>query len=377
MGDLVHRDAGHHGHHAGDVVFGDIINQVDGAFLPFVLRVFEVFHQTLLFVAQAGRVFETLLLDHQVLFLTRFFDVFFQLKQTRRNGDVAQVHAGAGFIQRVDGFVRKETIRDVAVGEFHAGQDRLIRILHAVVLLVLAFDFSQDFEGVFGGGRIDHDCLETALQSPILLDVLAVFVQGGGADGLHITPRESGFEHVGCIQRAAGSAGTDDGVKLIDEQNHIRRFFELVHHGFHALFELSAVFRAGHERRQIQGNHAFVKQDAAHFALHDAQGQALGDGRLAHAGLADQHRIVLLAAAQHLGHALDFLFATHDRIEFAFLGQFGQIAAEIVKDRGFGLFHLAFSCGCGCGCGFCGGCARFGRQIRSLGLVFLARRTPG
>ena len=53
-----------------------------------------------------------------------------------------------------------------------------------------------------------------------------------------------------------------------------------------------------------------------------------GDGGLAHAGFADEDRIVLRAAAENLDDALDFVLAADDRIEFAFLGQLGQVAAK-------------------------------------------------
>ena len=52
------------------------------------------------------------------------------------------------------------------------------------------------------------------------------------------------------------------------------------------------------------------------------------NGRLAHAGLAQKHRIVLGAAAQDLDHPLDFVLAADDRVHLAFAGDFRQIAAE-------------------------------------------------
>ncbi len=52
-------------------------------------------------------------------------------------------------------------------------------------------------------------------------------------------------------------------------------------------------------------------------AIDDAQRQAFGDGGLAHARFADQNRIVLGAAGQHLDGAADFLVAPDHRIEFA------------------------------------------------------------
>ena len=60
----------------------------------------------------------------------------------------------------------------------------------------------------------------------------------------------------------------------------------------------------------------------------DFLGEALDDGRLAHAGFAQQHRVVLGAAAQDLDDALDFVLAADDRVHLAFARDFRQVASE-------------------------------------------------
>ena len=65
--------------------------------------------------------------------------------------------------------------------------------------------------------------------------------------------------------------------------------------------------------------------------LHDAYSQAFGDGRLAHAWLANQDGVVFLAAAEDLGNAFQLAFAAHDGVEAVFLGGFGEVAAEVVQ----------------------------------------------
>ena len=67
-------------------------------------------------------------------------------------------------------------------------------------------------------------------------------------------------------------------------------------------------------------------QALRHVAVDDAQRQALDDRGLADAGLADQHRIVLGAARQHLDGAADFLVAADDRIELAVARRLGEVA---------------------------------------------------
>ena len=64
---------------------------------------------------------------------------------------------------------------------------------------------------------------------------------------------------------------------------------------------------------------------------------ALDDGRLADARLADQHRIVLLAATQHRQHAANLAVAPGGGIELALARLSGQVAPELVEGRGLAL----------------------------------------
>src|SRR5439155_5204891 len=58
----------------------------------------------------------------------------------------------------------------------------------------------------------------------------------------------------------------------------------------------------------------------------DAQGQPFDDRRLADTWLADQHGVVLRAAAEHLNDAANLLVAADHRIELAETGVLSQIA---------------------------------------------------
>ncbi len=60
-----------------------------------------------------------------------------------------------------------------------------------------------------------------------------------------------------------------------------------------------------------------VLQHFRNVALDDALGEALGDRRLADAGIADIERVVLRAAAEHLDGAVDLGLAADQRIDLA------------------------------------------------------------
>ena len=72
-------------------------------------------------------------------------------------------------------------------------------------------------------------------------------------------------------------------------------------------------------------------QAFGHVAADDALRQPFDDGGLADAGLADEHRIVLRAARQHLDDAADLLVAADDRIELALARELGEVAAVALE----------------------------------------------
>ena len=76
----------------------------------------------------------------------------------------------------------------------------------------------------------------------------------------------------------------------------------------------------------------------------DALRQALGDRCLAHAGFADQYRVVLGAALQYLDATADFLVAANDRVKPRLFRQLGQVYGVFLQCLpvvlGIGVDHL-------------------------------------
>ena len=162
--------------------------------------------------------------------------------------------------------------------------------------------------------------------------MLAVLVEGGGADHAQLAAGQHRLDHVAGVHGALGGAGADDGVQLVDERDDLALGVgDLLQHGLQPLLELAAVLGPGHHRRQVEGDEPLVLQALGHVAVDDAPGQALDDGRLADAGLADQHRVVLGAPGQHLDRAADLVVAADDRVELA-LGGHGREVAPVALE---------------------------------------------
>ncbi len=177
---------------------------------------------------------------------------------------------------------------------------------------------TQDRNRIFDRRLADEHGLETPRQRGILLDIFAVFVEGRRADAMQCTAGERGFEQVAGIHRAFRCARANEGVQFVDEQDDFaRRRVDFIEHGFQALLEFAAEFRPGDERTKVEREQLFVLQRLRHITLDDAQREAFDDRGFTDAGFADQHRIVLRAARQHLNRAADFLVATDDGVKLA------------------------------------------------------------
>ena len=241
-------------------------------------------------------------------------------------------------VHQIDGLVGQEAVRDVAIRQGGCRHQRGVGDTHAVVLFVFVFQAAQDRDGVLDRWLVDKDRLEPARQRRVLFDVLAVFIQRGGANTMQFAPRQRGFQQIGRVHRAVRLAGADQRVHLVDEQDDAalgRR--DLLQHRFQPFLELAAIFRTRDQRAEIERQQSLVLQAFRHVAVEDAQRQPLDDRGLADAGLADQHGIVLGAAGQHLDGAADFLVAADHRVELAVARRLRQVAG-IFLQRVIGIF---------------------------------------
>ncbi len=235
-------------------------------------------------------------------------------------------------VDQVDRLVGQEAVGDVAVREHRRGDERRVADPDAVMRLVALLQAAQDRDGVLHGRLVDEDGREAALEGGVLLDVLAVLVERRGADAAKLAAGEHRLQEVRGVDRALGRAGPDDRVQLVDEQDDppLARL-DLGEHRLQALLELTAVLGAGEQRADVERPDLAVLEPLGDVARDDALRQPLGDRRLADAGLADQHRVVLRAPREDLDHAADLLVAPDHGVELARLGLLGQVASVLLE----------------------------------------------
>ncbi len=235
-------------------------------------------------------------------------------------------------VHQVDGLVGQEPTGDVPVGQDGGGDQGGVLDADPVVDLVTLLQPSQDGDGVLDRRRGHEYLLEPTLEGGVLLDVLAVLVEGGGADHAQLAAGQHGLDHVAGVHGPLGAAGPHDGVELVDEGDHFALGVgDLLQDRLQALLELAAVLGPGHHRPHVQGDDPLPLQPLGDVPLDDAGGQALDDGRLSHARLADEHRVVLGAPGQHLDDPADLLVAPDDRVDLSLAGRLGQVPAVALE----------------------------------------------
>ena len=166
----------------------------------------------------------------------------------------------------------------------------------------------------------------------VLLDVLAKLVERGGADAAELAAGQRRLEQVGGVHRPLRLARADDQVELVDEEDDPPfGLGDLLEHRLEPLLELAAKLGAGDQRPHVERDHAAVLEALGDVARDDPLRQALDDRRLAHPGLADQDRVVLGPAAEHLDHPADLGIAADHRVHLAPPGQLDQVAAVLLE----------------------------------------------
>ena len=108
---------------------------------------------------------------------------------------------------------------------------------------------------------------------------------------------------------------------------------DLVDDPLDPLLEITPVPGAGHHAGQLELHDPFAGQRLRDVVVHDALRQALDNRGLAHPRLADQDRVVLAPARQHLDGLLDLVVAADDRVDPALAGHGCKVAAELVQRR--------------------------------------------
>ena len=333
LGEAVDGDAGPGGQHLGDDFLVDHVEEVHALGPQLGLLALLDVEALLLLLGQLLGLLEGALLDGGLLVGAQPRDLLVELLGGRRRVHPADAQAAARLVDEVDRLVRQVAVGQVAVGQVGRRHQRLVGDAHRVVRLVAVAQALEDVDRERHRGLVHLDRLEAALEGGVLLEVLAVLVDGRRADRLQLAAGEHRLEDRGGVDGALGGTGTHERVDLVDEEDDVAPRADLLEDLLQSLLEVAAVSAAGHERPEVERVELLARQRLGHLVGHDALRQSLDDRRLADAGLADQDRVVLGAARQDLHDAFDLFCTSDDRVELAVAGELGQVAAELVEHR--------------------------------------------
>ena len=129
-----------------------------------------------------------------------------QLVELDRHGVDLHPQPAGRLVDEVDRLVGQEALGDVAVGQGGRGDERRVRDPDAVVDLVALAQAAQDRDRLLDRRLVHEHRLEAPLERGVLLDVLAVLVERGRADGVQLAAGEHRLEQVGGVHRALGRA---------------------------------------------------------------------------------------------------------------------------------------------------------------------------
>ena len=340
-----------HGQQAAGLFLGDLVdgntggsrqnlrNNLGGhgaecvaAFAPCLLGFFLLSQDLLLLITQACGLLVILGVDGVFLLLAQLGGLLIEQLDFRGCGHALDAQTCARLVNQVDSLIRQEAVRDVACRKVHGSLNGLVGNGDAVVRLVLIAHTLEDLHGKLLRGLLNLNRLEAALQSGVLLNVLAVLVQGGCTDGLQFASSQHGLEDGGSVNCALCGTCTDEGVNLVNKQDDVAAGANLLQNLLQALFKVTAVARTCDQGAQVQGVQVLVLEGFGDVTVHDSLCQALHDGGLTDAGLTNQHGVVLGTAGEDLHDAFHLLVATNDRVQLALTCCCGEVAAELIQD---------------------------------------------
>ena len=184
---------------AGLVQLGlELLNAVDGVLLvepaglghvELLLDLGDVLTQRLqtLGGGRVGLLHQSLLLDLHLRELAR------DGIDLDRHGVQLHAQAARRLVHQVDGLIGQEAVGDVAAREVRSSHKRTVGDAHAVEDLVLLLETAQNRNRVLHARLAHEHLLEAAGEGGVLLDVLTVLVERGGADRVQVTAGEGGL----------------------------------------------------------------------------------------------------------------------------------------------------------------------------------------
>ena len=151
------------------------------------------------------------------------------------------------------------------------------------------------------------------------------------ADDLDFSTRQRRLKDGRSVNGALCGAGANDGVNLVNEEDVILGFLQLSNNLLHAVLKLTAILGTSYQTCQVKRPNLLSAQDVRDVAGCNELSQALNNGGLTNAGIAQDKWVVLLAAGKNLHDTLNLAVTTDDRVKLFICGKLSKVAAKLLQ----------------------------------------------
>ncbi len=127
--------------------------------------------------------------------------------------------AGRCRIEQADRFIGQLPRRNVAMRQPHGGLQGLVQKLHAMMFFQRRRHAPHHEDGFFFARLVNLNDLESAGEGRVFFDMLFVFGPSRGGDRAELAAGERRLQQIGRVARAGSSAGADERVGFVDEQD--------------------------------------------------------------------------------------------------------------------------------------------------------------
>ena len=198
--------------------------------------------------------------------------------------------------------------------------------------LISLLQSTKDGNGIFHCRLIYHNRLETTGKCRIFFNILTVLIQSCGTDTVQLTSGKHRLQHISCIHGTICLTGTDDQMKLIDEQNDLS--FALLHflkYCFQTFLKLTTILGTCNQCSHIQGKNLLVLQAFRYIPCHNTLCQSLDGCCFTNTRLTDENRVVLGLTGKDTDNITDLHITADHRIKLLILSFLHKILAIFIQ----------------------------------------------
>ena len=290
--------------------------------------------------------FQTFPAEPVFFFLQRLFldlqlhDTPPQFIQLRGHGIQLRLNQRAGLIHQVNGLIRKETVRNVTVGQSCRRYKGAVRNLNAMENFIPLLQSTKNGNRILHCRLIYHYRLEPPFQSRVFLNILPVLIQCGCADAMQLASGKHRLKHITGVHCTVCFTCSHNCVQLINEQDNLAvTVLHFLKNRFQTLLELSAVFRSCHKSAHVKRKDCLFLQSFRDIPADNPLGKPFYNCGFTDARFSDQHRIILCLTGQNPDHIADLFISSDYRIQLLLSCSLHKILSVFVQ-RIIGCFRI-------------------------------------